>query len=154
MTSQSPKLSKLIDLRNKLQSHSDLSSKLDKKSSTKFECGKCGKSFSTEGLMRTHTIQELENEIAEIEAEENRDIVMKNFKRLSENPENVNIKEVWKILRNIFPKFKTPIPIAKRNYKGELITDLQQIKYLLLKEYSQRLRMRPVRPDLGDLKLR
>ena len=79
---------------------------------------------------------------------------MRNFKKISENPENVNIKEVWKLLKHKFPKFQTPNPIAKRNYNGKLITDLEEIKSLLEKEYTDRLRVRPVRPDLGDLECR
>ena len=43
------------------------------------------------------------------------------------------------------------IPIAKRNYNGKLITDLEEIKFLLEKEFTYRLRVRLVRPDLGDL---
>ena len=46
------------------------------------------------------------------------------------------------------------MPIAKRNHKGFLISSPKEIKKLLGKEYKQRLRPRPTRPDLGDIKKR
>ena len=79
----SPKLSKLIDIRNKLRSNSDISFDFNKNILSMSDCDKCEKGLSNRDHMGAHTIQELENEIADIEAEENRDIVIKNFKRLS-----------------------------------------------------------------------
>ena len=104
---------------------------------------------SEEGLAK---IKEIEETIADVEAEESRNIVMENFKKFSDNPEYVNIQEVWKLMKNICPKYEAALPIAKRNFKGKLTTDPGEIKTLLAKEYKQRLRTRPVRPDLGDLK--
>ena len=164
-----PILSNLIDRRNKIQQNpevcincetrfftkSNLNVPMIKhRGQSKSECGKCGKTFSNEDHLRAHTKSELEKQIADKEAEENRNKIIKNFKNLSENPENVNIKEVWKLMRKVFPKFKPPVPTAKRNFRGKLVTDLDEIKELLLQEYSHRLRKRPIRPDLGDLEAR
>ena len=122
------------------------------------KCRHCGKRFDQKNHLKVHgkrhtdgyvKIADLEKEIADIEAEENRQRIIESFKTLSENPENVNIKEVWTILKKICPKYKVPLPIAKRNFKGKIITDLTEIKKLLKKEYTQRLRKRPFRPDLG-----
>ena len=44
--------------------------------------------------------------------------------------------------------------MAKRNHRGKIISNPDQIKILLAKEYKQRLRARPKRFDLGDLKIR
>ena len=52
---------------------------------------------------------------------------------MSQNPEAVNLKEVWKVLKVIEPKHKTSLPIAKRNHKGQLISSPFQIKKLLAK---------------------
>ena len=164
-----PVLAKLINLRNKIQQNAEVCIDCERRISTKsnikghtvdhkgqpmVKCGKCGKNISNEVHIRAHKIKELEKEIVDLESEENRNIIMKNFKKISENPENVNLKEVWKNLRNIFPKFKSSLPIAKRNFEGKLITDTEEIKLLLEKEYFQRLRTRPIRPDLGSLKER
>jgi hypothetical protein len=99
-------------------------------------------------------IEDLEITISNIEAKENRDFIVKNFQKYSENPETVNLKEVWKVLKKIEPKHKNSLPIAKRNHKGNLVSSPYEIKKLLSKEYKQRLRSRPLRPDLGDLKER
>ena len=142
-------MSRLIDLRNEMRRKTEACTNCDKRISAEskldnhtithegrpqFDCSKCEQSFCDRTPTRAHTILKLENEIADIEAEENRNIVIENFKKLSENPENVNIKEVWKHLRNVFPKFKPTLAIAKRNFKGKIITDLEEIKDLLIKE--------------------
>ena len=99
-------------------------------------------------------LQDIEIRISELEAEENREQIVKNFKRFGNNPENINLQEMWKVLKSICPKYKEVLPIAKRNYKGDLISDPDELRILLAKEYKQRLRPRPIRPDLGDLKER
>ena len=89
-----------------------------------------------------------------MQAEDNYLLIMKNFKRFSDNPENINLQEIWKILKTIGPKHGSTLPIAKKDHKGVLISDPKEIKKLLAKEYRQRLRSRPLRPDLIDLKQR
>ena len=96
----------------------------------------------------------LENSISKMEAEENRNMLMEKFKKFSDNPEAINLQEMWKVLKTISPKFKTTVPIAKKNHKGDLVTNSKEISKLLVKEYKQRLRCRPMRPDLGDIKSR
>ena len=46
------------------------------------------------------------------------------------------------------------LPTAKRNHRGKLVTGAREIKTLLAKEYKERLRSRPVRPDLVQIKER
>ena len=127
------------------------------------ECRLCERNFMQTSSIKDHkknhtnqfkNIDEVEKEIADIEAEENHNLVIKNFKKYSENPENVNLKEVWNTLKKICPKFKTPVPIAKKDFKGKLITNSDEIKALLIQEYTHRLRTRPIRPDLGDIRKR
>ena len=104
--------------------------------------------------MNNHKIENVENRIAKIEAEEKRLIVLKKFKRFSDNPENVNLQEIWKVLKSLGPKFKSSNPMAKGNHRGKIISNSDQIRALLAKEYKQRLRARPKRSDLGDLEIR
>ena len=109
------------------------------------------KSDTEEDAMK---IKEIEESIAEIEAEENNNLVMKHFKTFSDNPEYINLKEVWSLLKKVCPKYGATKSIAKRNFKGKIETNPSEIKKLLAKEYRQRLRPRPALPDLGDIKLR
>ena len=81
-------------------------------------------------------------------------MIMEKFKKFSDNPEAINLQEMWKVLKSISPKFKSTVPIAKKNHKGDLVSNPKEISKLLEKEYKQRLRSRPMRPDLGDIKER
>ena len=99
-------------------------------------------------------LQDIEEDISKQEAEMNRDFIINTFKKFGNNPENVNLVEMWKILKKMCPKHKNTVPIAKRDYKGKLVTDPKQLKKLLSKEYNQRLRTRPTRPDLFESKNR
>ena len=114
-----PKLSRLIDLRNSLS--------LKDKSSNE--------------------IDDLNKVISEIEAEENRRIIMDNFKSYSEDPETVNITQMWKTVKKLWPKNAATLPTAKKNHKGHVITGHRELKVLFAKEYKERLRNRPIKED-------
>ena len=99
-------------------------------------------------------IKLVNKEIAEKEAEANRDLIIKNFKQFSENPENVNLQQMWKLMKTLWPKATSILPTAKRNHRGKVVTGPKEIKKLLSKEYKDRLRSRPFRPDLRYMKSR
>ena len=99
-------------------------------------------------------LKEIDNKIAELEASEIRSKIMKNFKTFSENPENVSLPKVWKLLKKISPKTNPNLPTAKRNHKGKLISGPKEIKILLAKEHKNRLRSRPTRTDVKKTKQR
>ena len=73
-------------------------------------------------------VEEIEKAISRIEAEESRELVMKNFKRFSDDPENIDLQEVWKVLKNISPKFQSSTPTAKLNHKGKFISNSNVLK--------------------------
>ena len=125
-----PEVSKLIDKRNVL------AKKVEKTADEKEE-----------------EVQ-LDESISNKEAEIKRNEIMKHFKTLSDDPENINLNQVWKTLNKLCPKVGGSIPTAKRNHKGRIVSAPGEIKKLLAKEYKGRLRTRPVRPDLGSLELR
>ena len=116
-------IAKLIDLRNSLKNNSENKAK----------------------------IYEIEEEIAKIEAEENRKVVIENFKALADNPEKVNLQEVWKLNSKLWPKNENCLPVAKINHKGKLVSAPRDIKKLLAEEYKNRLRSRPLRSDLKSI---
>ena len=88
--------------------------------------------------------------IADLEAVENRNIIIRNFKTLSEDPEKVDQNKMWKTMRKIWPKFGSNLPTAKKNHNGKIVTDPQALKMLLAKEYTERLRTRPIRNDFSE----
>ena len=57
---------------------------------------------------------------------------------------------MWK--SKLWPKNGISLPTAKKNHKGKLISAPGDIKKLMAKEYKDRLRSRPFRPDLKMMK--
>ena len=106
------------------------------------------------GQSNKKRIDEISNEIAEDEAKENRDVIVNNFKALSKDTENINLQQMWKLCKKLWPKKGETLPTAKRNHKGKIVTGPREIKKLLAKEYKDRLRTRPVRPDLRGMRKR
>ena len=84
----------------------------------KSDCMKCHKTEKSKVKKSNHTtlkheLNGIENRIAEIEAQENRNLIHKKFKKFSDNQENINLQEVWKVLKSICPKFKKNSPHCK-----------------------------------------
>ena len=61
---------------------------------------------------------------------------------------------MWKLLKKLWTKTCDILPTAKRNHRGEIVSGPTEIKNVLSKEYKDRLRARPVRPDLISMKKR
>ena len=96
-------------------------------------------------------LKELDEKISNLEAKINYEQVKNNFQNLSQDPENVNIQEIWKKMNKLWPKFKSILPSGKKNHFGKVISDPKELKKLLAKEYKERLRTRPTRPDINEL---
>ena len=62
-----------------------------------------------------------------MEAEENRSKILKNFKYFSDNPENLNMSGMWKLLKKMWPK-QNSLPTAKRNHRGEIVSGSRVLK--------------------------
>ena len=101
-----------------------------------------------------HKIEEIEEVIAETEANINRKKIVENFKSFSENPENLNLQQIWKLMNKLWPKVEPKLPAGKKDHRGILITESNKIKQLLAREYKERLRERPIRPDLENIILK
>ena len=80
-----------------------------------------------------------------MEAEINYNLIKDNFGKYKDDPEKINIQEVWKIIEKCWPKNGPTLPSAKLNHVGKMILDPNELKALLGKEYLERFRMRPTR---------
>ena len=89
--------------------------------------------------------------ISELEAKDNINLIIENFQTLSDNPEAINLQQVWKTLKKRWPKHENVLPTAKRNHSGKIVSGPTEIKKLMAKEYRERLRTRPIRPVLEFL---
>ena len=58
---------------------------------------------------------------------------------------------MWKLKKKLWPKIKSSIPSGKFNHQGRLVTSPDEMKTLLAKEYSERLRPRPEHPDMKNI---
>ena len=70
-----------------------------------------------------HKIEEIEEVIAETEANINRKKIVENFKSFSENPENLNLQQIWKLMNELWPKVDPKLPAGKKDHRGILITE-------------------------------
>ena len=55
-------------------------------------------------------------------------------------------------MKKVFPKNNPPLPVAKRNTSGQIITNPDILKTLYLDTYVHRLRHRPINPEFIELK--
>ena len=98
--------------------------------------------------------KDIDKEIFEEIKQEQMDKIMKNLKLLaSEKSANINTSGVWKFLKKFCPKKSVNLPGAKFNHMNKLISDPEELKKLLLQEYTERLRRRPLRPDLRNIEV-
>ena len=53
-------------------------------------------------------------------------------------------KSIWKLKNKILPKIKPPLPVAKKNIAGKLITNNEELKNVYLTHFHHRMRKRPI----------
>ena len=96
-------------------------------------------------------ILNLEALIAEECQDENKKKVVDNFRDINGSDGNLNHQGVWKAKKRYFPKLKPKIPVGKKNIKGQMITNPEELKELYLNTFKYRLRHRPAAPGYEDL---
>ena len=99
-------------------------------------------------------LEQIEISIADEEAKEIYEKIAKQFKEFSDDPEKINRNKMWKSFKQLWPKNNGSVPVAKKDHTGNIVSSQKDIKNLLLREYTNRLRSRPVREDLKSLKSR
>ena len=74
--------------------------------------------------------------------------VLKNF---WDQSGSVNMSEMWKLKKKMWPNKQSSLPTAKINHKGRLVSSPKDIKSALRKEYMERLRSRPRHPKVNNV---
>ena len=97
-------------------------------------------------------IDEIDVKIAEECSEENYKKVRDNFGKLSNDAGTLNNNGLWKIKKKIFPKNRSQLPVAKKNFSGQIITNPDTLKQLYIETYQHRLRHRPNKTGYENLK--
>ena len=85
--------------------------------------------------------------IAEILAEESKSKAYE-FRKFCDKDNTLNLTEMWKMKKKLWPKKRNHLPMAKRNHQGKIVSAPSDLRKLLLKEYKERLRPRPYHPKL------
>ena len=89
-------------------------------------------------------IEALEVEIANILSETNLRIFQENFAQLGTENQKLNQNGMWKAVRNLKPKVKKTLPSGLKNLKGQIITNPEEQKSLMLEHFvKNRLRHTP-----------
>ena len=109
--------------------------------------------LSKQGVEKDIIVQ-LDETIAKLESKMHYDLIRENFEKFKDDPEKVNIQEIWKTMSKLWPKCGINVPTAKINHVGKMVSAPSELKALLAKEYRERLRKRPLRPDLKDIENR
>ena len=66
--------------------------------------------------------------------------------------EKLNSNGMWNLMKKVFPKNAQSLPVAKKNMKGQIISNPEALKELYLDTYVHRLRHRPIKTEFLELK--
>ena len=72
--------------------------------------------------------------------------IMKNMSILRKSKNSQ--QSIWDIKKIFFPKIKPPMPVAKKNLQGKIITNPNELKNVYLEHFKFRMRNRPIIPGL------
>ena len=97
-------------------------------------------------------LNQLENQVSELVARDNRNKVVDNFQSISDRGGKLTNNNMWKLKRKVFPKNKETLPFAKKDCDGKLVTSHQQLKELYLDTFVHRLRSRPTKKAYSYLR--
>ena len=88
-------------------------------------------------------LAKIEEDIANLCEDSNKEKIIENFKQLGTADGNVNHQGIWKVKKKIFPKVKPVIQTGKKNLMNQLITNPAELKELYIESFIHRLRHRP-----------
>ena len=99
-------------------------------------------------------IKQIEHDIGEEVANNNFREVVETMKEFGDD---VNIngsdrRKLWDLLKKKFPKNFNVVPVGKKDSRGNIVTKHEDLKHLYLRTYEKRMRNRPIKDNLGDLK--
>ena len=100
-------------------------------------------------------IREIEEEIEKEISEEKLEEAIETLRQLGGEEDSIGgdgRKNMWKLLKNKYPKLSIAVPVGKRDRKGNIITNHKSLKHLYLQTYLNRLRNRPIKPNFEEIK--
>ena len=98
-------------------------------------------------------LEETEESISKLTANDNRNKVIENFKILSGIDGSTNQNGVWASKKKTFPQHRESLPFAKLNFEGKLVTTQKELKSLYLNTFTNRLCHRPMKASLEHIRV-
>ena len=96
--------------------------------------------------------EEVGNEISENHVKEIVETLRKSGGGDDQNLNGFGRKMLWKLLKRKYPKCSPAVPVGEKDKAGNLVTNHEGLKQLYLKTYTHRLRNRPMKEELKELK--
>ena len=106
--------------------------------------------------------EKIEERIKQIEAEIEKEFslecikdVMETLREFGDEENSISgerRKKLWKVLKKNFPKISNAVPVGKKDMKGNIITNHVSLKHLYLQTYLNRLRNRPIKPGMEEIR--
>ena len=128
----------------------ELNKLFEKRERLKLKISKNASINTVEANEDKSNLKDVENEIAEANAEENFNFMKKNIEHLVDDTENVNCIKMWQLKKKLCSNKFEP-PTAKKNEQGELVTEPSKLKDLYVSTYKKRLEHRKIKPELQNL---
>ena len=91
------------------------------------------------------------NDLTKLVAKDNCEKIMENFGHLDQTFGESFAGGVWGQKKKIFPKVTPPVPAAKMDANGKLVTDIEGLKALYEDTFLHRLRQRKIKKRYSDL---
>ena len=101
----------------------------------------------------TNILEKTNLEILESIEEENYKKIFNNFKTLADSDDSVNTIGMWKLKKKLFPSQKSNTPMAMKDESNNKVTNVESLKILYQNEFKERLRRRPIHPDMKSLEI-
>ena len=70
----------------------------------------------------------------------------------NQNLNGTGRKQMWKFLKQKYPKSVPAVPVGKKDRHGNIVTNHEGFKQLYLETYVHRLRNRPMKTEYQDIK--
>ena len=100
-------------------------------------------------------IEEIEREIGDAISNDYAQEIIETINSMGGDHQALNgsgRKELWQILKKKYPKTSTQTPVGKLDKSGNLITSHSGLKDLYLSTYLHRLRSRPIKSEMNEIR--
>ena len=96
-------------------------------------------------------LENVTDKLTEAVSQENFSQIYNNFKHLDQTEGENFSQGIWSLKKKVFPQKSQPLPSAKIDVNGDLVSDPAELQQLYLDTFTHRLRERPPREEYSEL---